>query len=345
MKKRTNATNPGAQRLNLKQLKAWESLGYGMFIHFGMSTFDGDELSMGDKPSTAYAPDRLDVDQWVQVARDAGMKYAVLTAKHVAGHCLWPTKHNDYNVATSGNKTDAVEAFVKACEKRGVAPGLYYCSWDNHNRFGSQTPTYSDFKRAFTTVEYRDFQMKQVEELLSQYGPIAEMWIDIPVVLGPDGRRKQYEQIHRLQPDCLVMMNAAFQDGSKMDAVYDSVWPTDLMSLERWLPRSGGGYNPWHRISHGLRRTKFTGGTEDVPESNQDYYIPAEVCEPDARHWFYMPGDQPRSDAELLGIRLICRERKANLLLNVPPNRHGVIPKMHVDALMRLRQNIDRSRV
>jgi alpha-L-fucosidase len=70
------------------------------------------------------------------------MKYAVLTTKHVAGHCLWPTKLNDYHVGTSGNKTDVVEAFVNACEKRGVLPGFYYCSWDNHNRFGSRT--YSD---------------------------------------------------------------------------------------------------------------------------------------------------------------------------------------------------------
>jgi len=112
----------GHQRLSLEKLRAWENLGYGMFIHFGMSTFDGDELSKGDKPSTFYAPDKLDVDQWVSIARDAGMKYAVLTAKHVAGHCLWPTKHTDYQIGTSGNKTDVVGAFVEACRKRGVLP-------------------------------------------------------------------------------------------------------------------------------------------------------------------------------------------------------------------------------
>ncbi len=83
----TETTNErGAQRLSLEQLQKWEALKYGMFIHYGMSTFDGDELSKGDLPSTAYAPDKLDVDQWVSVARDAGMKYAVLTTKHVAGH-------------------------------------------------------------------------------------------------------------------------------------------------------------------------------------------------------------------------------------------------------------------
>lgn len=78
-----------AQRHSFQRLQRWEALGYGMFIHFGMSTCEGRELSRGDSPSIRYAPDCLDVDQWIQVARDAGMTYAVLTAKHVAGHCLW----------------------------------------------------------------------------------------------------------------------------------------------------------------------------------------------------------------------------------------------------------------
>jgi len=115
-----------------------------------MSTYTGSELPDGSHSSTLYAPDQLDVDQWVCVARDAGMKYAVLTTKHVAGHCLWPTRHNDCHVGTTGNKTDVVETFVKACEMRGVLPGFYCCSWDNHNRFGSRTP--SDYPRD-TTAE------------------------------------------------------------------------------------------------------------------------------------------------------------------------------------------------
>jgi len=132
---------PGDQRLSLTALQAWEALRFGLFLHFGLSTFTGKELPPGDDPATLYAPDRLDVDQWVCVARDAGMKYAVLTAKHVAGHCLWPSRHTDYHVGNSGNRTDVVEAFVTACAKRGVMPGLYYCSWDNHHTFGSQTPS------------------------------------------------------------------------------------------------------------------------------------------------------------------------------------------------------------
>ncbi len=106
----SDAEGPGNQRLSLEQLKKWESLRYGMFIHFGMSTFVHNELPDGKAPATTYAPDRLNVDQWVSVARDAGMRYIVLTTKHVAGHCLWPSKHTDYTVANSTNKTNVVES-------------------------------------------------------------------------------------------------------------------------------------------------------------------------------------------------------------------------------------------
>src|SRR6266550_3526986 len=171
----------GAQRHSLDALHQWEQLGYGMFIHFGMSTFVGQELPDGKAPSTLYAPDKLDVDQWISVARDAGMKYAVLTAKHVSGHCLWPSAHTDYHVGTSGNKTDVVDAFVKACEKRGLMAGLYYCSWDNHHRFGSITPSHKrSIDDSSTTQQYRDFQAAQIQELLEHYSPVGEVWIDIP---------------------------------------------------------------------------------------------------------------------------------------------------------------------
>src|SRR5207248_2702898 len=180
----------GAQRLSLDALRRWESLGYGMFIHFGMSTFVGKELPSGQDPSSTYAPDKLDVDQWVQVARDAGMKYAILTAKHVAGHCLWPSKFKEYDVETSGNKTD----------------------------------------------------------------------VDIPGVLGPEGRKQQYDQIARLAPDAVIMLNSGFGNGAKVKEDY--AWPSDIMAIERDLPTSARGYNPWHAVA------------------GKDYYIPGEVCDP-----------------------------------------------------------------
>jgi alpha-L-fucosidase len=324
---------PGKQRLSLQQLSKWEALGFGMFIHFGMSTFDGEELSKGDKPSTFYAPDKLDVSQWIKVARDAGMKYAVLTTKHVAGHCLWPTKYTEYNVTTSGNKTDVVGAFVDACSRYGVMSGFYYCSWDNHNRFGSVTP--SDLMankhlpshgmidvRAYTTAEYRDFQTKQIEELLTTYRGAGEVWIDIPGVLPMDYRQKLYHRIAELAPQAVVMMNHGISDGSEFKVDY--AWPTDLIAIERFLPNSAHGYELWRELW------------------GDWYYMPGEVCDPIGRQWFYVDDDRPRSDAELLGMYLVCRSRGANLLLDVPPDRHGLIPKRFTDALGRLRKNLDK---
>ena len=312
----------GAQRLSLDALRRWEALGYGMFIHFGMSTFVGKELPSGQESSSTYAPDKLDVDQWVQVARDAGMKYAVLTAKHVAGHCLWPSKQTDYHVGTSGNKTDVVGEFVSACQKHGLMAGLYYCSWDNHHVMGSKTPSMVDFRQATTTEQYREFQLRQIEELLTTYKPIGEVWIDIPGVLGAGGRRKQYDQIATLAPDAVIMLNSGFGNGSKVKQDY--AWPSDVMAIERDLPTSARGYKPWHKVD------------------GKEYYVPGEVCDPIGYEWFYVEGDDPRSEAELLGMRLICMARKVNLLLDVPPDKSGRIPQKHVDALMRLRKNVER---
>ena len=324
----------GAQRLSLAQLQKWESLQYGMFIHFGMSTFVQNELPDGKAPATAYAPDRLNVDQWVSVARDAGMKYIVLTTKHVAGHCLWPSKHTDYTVANSTNKTNVVEEFCKACDKRGILPGFYYCSWDNHNRFGSKTPSdggpwagMNAFPKtqgtlaelpAFTTSLYQSFQTAQITELLTQFGPIAETWIDIPGVLGRGYRTFLYRHIAQLQPQTVVMMNNGICDGDNYDVAY--AWPSDIIAMERNVP-PGAGHRKWRDIE------------------GKRYYMPGEVCDPIGKDWFWVAGDKLRSDEALLKQVNACRAGGANLLLDVPPDRHGLIPDETVAALMRLRKN------
>lgn len=312
----------GHQRLSLAQLHAWEALGYGMFIHFGMSTFDMSELSMGDKLSTYYAPDMLDVDQWIRVAKEAGMHYAVLTAKHVSGHCLWPSQYTDYHVGNSSNTTDVVAEFVKACTKYGIMPGLYYCSWDNHHLFGSLTPSQTLWENAFTTEEYQRFQSHQLHELLTQYGKIGEVWIDIPGVLPRGYRHTLYNEIATVQPDAVIMMNHGVGDGSNFKVHY--AWPSDLIAIERFLPNSAGGHNGWREIE------------------GQHYYMPGEVCDPIGTNWFYADDDTPRSDEELLGMYLVSRARNTNLLLNIGPDKHGLLPARYVDALMRLKENIDR---
>ncbi len=329
------AAPEGRQRLPVAKLRRWEELGFGMFLHFGMSTFSGQELSDGTSPPSLYAPTRLDVDQWIAVARDAGMRYAVLTAKHVAGHCLWPSAWTDYTVAHSGVKTDVVEAFVQACARHGVRPGIYYCSWDNHNRFGSMTETdvsklpadqraqgpYAWASQAFTTRAYQDFQWRQLEELLTRYGAVAEIWIDIPGVLPRGFRNDLYRQMAAWQPEAVIVMNGG---GAAPVFPVTYAWPTDIATLERTFPNSRLGYPQWREIE------------------GRTYYLPGEACDTIGKNWFYVEGEALRGDAELLGMHSVARARGVNLLLDVPPDRTGRIPAPSVEALLRLRRNIDR---
>ncbi len=323
----------GAQRLSLEALRRWESLGYGMFIHFGLNTFVGKEIPRTDPPMSVYTPDRLDVDQWVSVARDAGMKYAVLTAKHTTGHCLWPSEQTDYTVANSPVKTDVVNAFVKACRRAGLLPGLYYCSWDDHHKFGSRTP--ADLKWSpvmnrfpkpgeglgpFTSSLYQAFQTAQLEELVARYGPLAEIWIDIPGVLGRGYRTFLYRHLADLQPDAVIMMNSGIGTGEDYHVAY--AWPSDLIAIERRMPPEAG-HRKWRTIE------------------GRRYYVPGEVCDPIGKHWFWFEGDDARPVDELAKQVTTARARGVSILLNVPPDTHGRIPEGHVKALVALRKRMD----
>lgn len=343
----------GSQRHSLERLRQWESLGYGMFIHFGMSTYVNlvgkvYHKPLGDDPPSAFAPDTLDVDQWVGLARDAGMKYAVLTAKHIAGFCLWPSRHSDYTVANSGCKTDIVAEFVRSCERRGILPGLYYSSFDNHHRWGSRTR--SDFasraayealadrrprfggescareddpdRMPYTTAHYQSFQTAQIEELLTSYGPIIEVWIDHPEVMGRGYRTYLYNRMAELQPDVVVMMNNGVPDSENYDVEY--AWPSDLVAMEGGRPPETG-YRKWRTIEGKL------------------CYVPGEVCDsiaPIRQDWFHLPDDQPRPIESLLLQFRACREGGANYLLNVPPDRHGRMPDNFVAALGEIRREM-----
>lgn len=341
----------GHQRLSLDRLKWWESLQYGMFIHFGMSTYVNLEGKVffkpdGSDPPSCYAPDDLDVDQWISVARDAGMKYAILCAKHISGFCLWPSRHTDYTVAQSGHPTDVVEAFIDACERRGVLPGLYYSSYDNHHRFGSRTRSDFPSKQAFfdlfhrrpafggggcgredsperlpyTTSLYQSFQTAQITELLTRYGSQIEFWIDHPDVLGTGYRTFLYRHITELQPDILVMMNNGTPSSEGYD--FDYAWPSDLIAMEEGA-REGTSHRKWRTIE------------------GREFYLPGEVCDsiaPITRDWFYLDGDKPKAVEAIVGQFQACRAAGVNYLLNVPPDRRGRLPDAFVKCLMDVRR-------
>jgi alpha-L-fucosidase len=170
-----------------------------------------------------------------------------------------------------------------------------------------------------------------LDELMDRYGAIAEWWIDIPGVLPRDYRHRLYAHIAQRQPDSIIMMNHGISDGTVLKVDY--AWPTDLMSIERCLPNNVTYKPPVISHTHYQPVREVEGKT---------YYIPAEVCDPIGRDWFYVEDDRPHSDEELLGMYLVSRSRGANVLLDVGPDRQGLIRGQDREALMRLRKNIDR---
>ena len=304
----------------------WEKWRYGMFISFGMSTFSGVEMDKGQSPSTLYNPTNLDVRQWVKVAKEAGMTYAVLTTKHVAGHCLWDSKYTDYDVATSANKTDVVEQFMKACKAEGIRPGLYYCLIDTHHQGGDVLETLTEpadsprhWSKAPVTDEYFAFAKKQLIELHTRYRGIQEQWIDIPLKVSDAQRQELYDAIKKLSPNCMIIMNQAFSDGTN-NAIIRAHWPTDLINGEVTSPPAR--HQPWRQIEH------------------KQYYLPMEVCDTVGRNWFWQANDAPRPTDELLRIYSQSVGRGTNLLLDVPPDMTGQIPARSVEALMNLKKAI-----
>jgi alpha-L-fucosidase len=316
------AKPPAPAEARTPLLAEWEGLKFGMFIHYGMSTFTGQEFGETPAESSVYAPTALDVDQWIRVARDAGMGYAVLTSKHCYGHALWDSRYSDYDVATSSDKTDVIKAFVEACRKYGLKPGFYYLlGWDKHNQ------------PVMTPEAYETFCTGQIEELLSGYGPIAELWLDIPWDMGPDTDKvlaRLYKKIKSLQPECLVLLNQSFVDGSEVRSMPPTymhkefgrppvaLWPKDLINGEVIAPPAAG-HNPL------------------IPFQGKTYYLPMETCDTLAHHWFYIPGDALKSVKTLVRTYQATILKGANLLLDLAPDKTGRIPEATAARLMEMK--------
>ncbi|MEA3226194.1 MAG: alpha-L-fucosidase, partial [Planctomycetota bacterium] len=264
--------------------------------------------------SAVYAPTDLDVRQWVRTARQAGMKYAVLTAKHTLGHCLWDSEDYDYDVATSTDTTDVVAEFMAACNAESIRPGIYYCVLDIHNEGGTELKW-----KAPVGPEYEARIKRHLTELHTNHPDIFEQWIDIPHKLSARQRWDIYRLIKKLNPDCLVIMNAAFKDGTEIP---EGAWPTDLTNGEKTLPPPAG-HEP----------------VKDI--DGREYYIPMEICDTVTSNWFWHPTDKPQSIRHLSYLYSESIRRGGNLLLNVSPDMTGQIPADQVDALMKLKKMID----
>ena len=175
-----------------------------MFIHFGINTFHDVEWSDGSFPVETYAPAEIDACQWVKTAKDAGMKYIILVAKHHEGFCLWDSKYTDYDVASSGNKTNVIEAVARECKRQGMKLGLYYSLWDRKVN--------ADVDNVESDRKYNTYMLKQLDELMDiteKYTKIVEFWFDGSWV--KPGYRWPVEGIYRTiksrEPQCQIGIN------------------------------------------------------------------------------------------------------------------------------------------
>lgn len=135
---------------------------FGMFLHFGINTFNNTEWSNGKLPIESYKPTAIDADNWVKTAYGAGMNYVILITKHHDGFCLWDTHTTTYSVKHSPNKTDVVKAVAEACKKYGIKLGLYYSLWDRHEHCYKNDEAY---------VQYMENQLTELMD--GRYGEIV----------------------------------------------------------------------------------------------------------------------------------------------------------------------------
>ncbi|MDF2922428.1 MAG: Alpha-L-fucosidase [Paenibacillaceae bacterium] len=282
-----------------KQQMKWQDMEMGMFCHFGLNTYYDQEWGTGDESPARFNPVELDAGQWVRTAKEAGFQYFILTAKHHDGFCLWQTETTEHSVKNSpwkGGKGDVVAECAAACQREGVAFGIYLSPWDRHE------PCYSD-KEA-----YDRFYIRQWTELLTRYGPVAEVWLD---GAGSEGREYDWPGImdvfHKYQPDAMI-----FNMGR----------PTI-----RWVGNELGiaPYPCWNSATE-ARVSMFTKDMltwlPDTP-----LWVPAECDVPlHKKHWFWHPEDSAtlRTQEELMEIYCCSVGRGANLLLNVAADHRGL---------------------
>ena len=296
------------------QQLAWQEAELSMFLHFGINTFTDREWGDGTEDPRLFNPTELDARQWVQVAKEAGFKYMILTAKHHDGFCLWPSKYTEHSVKSStwrGGKGDVVREFADACREVGMKMGIYLSPWDRHE------PTYGD------SPVYNQFFKKQLTELLTDYGEIAEAWFDGACGEGPNGRRQEYdwqgyyETIRRLQPNAVI-----------------AICGPDI----RWVGNEDGY----------ARETEWS-----IQDANPVFHkgisgkvwYPAE-CDVSIRpgwFWHKSQDDKVKSLEHLVDIYYKSVGRNSVLLLNVPPNDQGLISEPDVKRLRELREFLDKT--
>lgn len=324
----------------------WQELELTAFFHFGVNTFTGREWGSGRENPDIFRPETLDCDQWIRSIKAAGFRLAIITAKHHDGFCLWPGVHTKHSVASSGwrdGRGDVVKEFVDACRRHGILPGVYLSPWDRHDcRYG--------------TPEYNDYFCAQLEELIDGYGPFAEFWFDGACAEGANGRKQVYdwERYYRIirekQPDAVIAIIGPDVRwvGNESGLAKETQWSTVPESekgqglIEKAFEdfRFEGVEEQKSRFNlrdflQSHRATMWLAPERKVPAAGPPIWYPSE-CDVSIRPgWFYHRREDRlvKSLKKLLRIYHASVGRNSVLLLNIPPDRRGLLHENDVRRL------------
>jgi alpha-L-fucosidase len=295
---------------------AWQRMEFYAFIHFGMNTFTDHEWGEGRAPAETFNPTELDCRQWARVAKEAGMRGIIITAKHHDGFCLWPSSTTEYSVKYSkwrDGRGDVLKELSQACREYGLGFGVYISPWDrNHPLYG--------------TPRYNRVYKEQWREVLTGYGEIFESWLD-----GANDNTKRmvydfhgfFETIKKHQPGTLIFS----------DAGPDIRWVGNERGFAgetNWSTRDNEGTFPGFADEKAL----------NVGDENGDRWIPAE-CDVSIRPgWFYHAKEDEslKSVEQLMDIYYSSVGRNANLLLNIGVDRRGLVNENDARRLMEFKK-------
>jgi alpha-L-fucosidase len=312
---------------------AWHEMEQYAFVHFSINTFTNKEWGYGDEDPAIFNPSHFDAGQWCRVFKDAGLKAVILTCKHHDGFCLWPSKFTEHSVKNSPWKNgqgDVVGEVHNACEEYGLKFGIYLSPWDRNR---------ADYGKASYVQYYRD----QLREIFTGYGPIFEMWFDganggTGYYGGANERRNIDKQTYYDWPTTLEIVRAM-----EPDVIFFSDAGPDI----RWCGNEKGyvGETNWNTISTDTLYAGKSGITELLNTGTEggDRWIPAEVDVSIRPGWFYHPEEDARvkTPEALFDIYLNSVGRGSNLLLNIPPDKHGLIHEQDVESLLGWKKLLD----
>lgn len=296
---------------------------YGMFLHYGMNTYLDKEWSTGTDSAACFNPPANlpeKIEQWVKTAKEAGMRSIVLPVKHHDGFCLWDSKYTDYTIAHPSipHPTDVVKTLSDACQQHDLTFSIYYSLWDRHE------PSYKDPDPYL----YIAFMKNQLGELMTNYGPIGELWLD-----GVWDRKNEdwhlqevYEYVKSLQPDCQISTNWTLNKRPVDMQTGDSIvyFPADFRLWDPYLPME----NDPKIYSH----------------NGKQYYLPFECTQTISvlGNWFYHTNDTIFRDLEDLEEIFYRATRNDNcLLLNIPPDKNGDFHPIAVERILQLADKMD----